>query len=136
MENNSMLKAAERLSELKSRKALLEDELKSVNAEIVIADRELSDLMVETDTPSFTHSGQTYYLTTKLRASARDGMQEKLYEALRKNGAGSLVKETVNANTLSSYVKELREEHEDQVPEWIAPYVNVYEQTNVVVKKK
>jgi len=131
-----MIEAAEKLKQLRDTKADLEDRLEKVNADIKEADRELSDMMAEAETPNFTHSGFMYVLTTKTRASAKAGMKNELFAALRANDAGDMIQETVNANTLSSFVKEQMGENNDEVPEWIKPYVTVYQQTGVSVRRK
>ena len=55
--------------------------------------------------------------------------------ALKENGCGDLVYETVNANSLSAFVKEQIAENQDTVPEWLNGLVHVYEQTAVSVRK-
>ncbi len=135
MKNNPMLRAAERLKELRERKKDLEEQLENVKADIRKADTALSDMMAETETQNFTHAGTMFCLTTKVRASAKDGLRSELFSALRANGAGNMITETVNANTLSSFVKEQMEGNHDQLPDWLKPVVNVYEQTTVGVRK-
>jgi len=41
----------------------------------------------------------------------------------------------VNANSLSSFVKEQIEENNDTLPEWLDGLVNVYEKSTVSVRK-
>lgn len=76
-----------------------------------------------------------FSLTTKTRASAVAGHKDELYSALKENGFGDLVYETVNANSLSVFVKEQISENQGTVPEWLSGLVNVYEQTSVSVRK-
>jgi hypothetical protein len=45
------------------------------------------------------------------------------------------VYETVNANSLSSFVKEQMEENGGEVPAWLSGKVNVFEKTTVSVRK-
>ena len=99
------------------------------------ADYQLSMLMAETETQNFTRAGTTFALTTKIRASAVAGRKEELYAALKENGCGDLVYETVNANSLSAFVKEQIAENQDTVPEWLSGLVHVYEQTSVSVRQ-
>ena len=70
-------------------------------------------LMAETETKNFTRAGTMFALTTKIRASAVAGRREELYAALKENGCGDLVYETVNANSLSAFVKEQIAENQD-----------------------
>ena len=91
--------------------------------------------MAETETQNFTRGGMMFYLTTKTRASAVAGTKEELFDALRAQGYGSLVTETVNANSLSSFVKEQMEANGEALPDWLAPLVNVFDKTQVALKK-
>ena len=55
--------------------------------------------------------------------------------ALRGEGFGDLVYETVNANSLSAFVKEQIEENGDVLPEWLDSLVDVFEKTSVSLRK-
>ena len=135
MQTQNMYELAEHLKQLREEKKNAEQRLKEINAEIEQADYQLSMLMAETDTQNFTRAGTTFALTTKFRASAVAGRIEELYAALKENGCGDLVYETVNANSLSAFVKEQIAENQDTVPEWLSGLVHVYEQTSVSVRQ-
>jgi hypothetical protein len=113
----------------------LDDRLKKLTKYIEEIEYKLSDAMALSETQNFTRSGKTFYLTTKTRASAAAESKESLFKALRKEGFGSLVYETVNANSLSSFVKEQIGENEGNLPEWLQGLVNVFEKTTVGVRK-
>ena len=76
-----------------------------------------------------------FCLTTKTRASAAEGMKDELFAALRSEGFGDLIYETVNANSLSAFVKEQIAESGDALPDWLNGLVNVFEKTTVGVRK-
>ena len=133
--NNPMFALADRLKELRDRKDALEAETKEVNALIDEADYRLSVLMAGTETQNFTRAGTMFFLKTTTRASAIAGGKEKLFEALKANGYGSLVTETVNANSLSSFVKEQIGENDETLPGWLSGLVNVFDKTTVGVRK-
>lgn len=135
MNDETMFELAERLKALRDQKAETEAALKEINAQIDETDYRLSELMAESETQNFTRSGTMFCLTTKTRASAVAGSKEDLYAALRQQGYGDLVYETVNANSLSSFVKERIEENEDTLPDWLTGLVNVFEKTTVGVRK-
>ena len=135
MENNKLFEMADSLKALRERKDALEAELKQTNADIDEADWQLSNLMAETETQNFTRAGTMFCLTTKTRASATAGRKEDLFDALRAEGYGDLVTEIVNANSLSSFVKEQIAENDDTLPEWLSGLVNVFEKTTVGVRK-
>lgn len=135
MENNALFEWADRLKELRNRKDDLEAELKQVNADIDNADWHLSNLMVDSETQNFTRAGTMFCLTTKTRANAAAGRRDELFEALRSEGFGNMITETINAGTLSSFVKEQIAENGDSLPAWLDGLVTVFEKTSVGVRK-
>ena len=135
MENEKMFDLADKLKQLRDSKDDLEAQVKDINAKIEETDYRLTELMAESETQNFTRAGTMFCLTTKTRASASAGVKDELYEALRKHGYGDLVYETVNANSLSSFVKERIEENGESLPDWLIGLVNVFEKTTVSVRK-
>ena len=135
MEETRLFEWANKLKALRDRKEELEAELKQVNMDIDNADWHLSNLMAETETQNFTRAGTMFCLTTKTRASARAGQKDELFAALRGEGYGDMITETVNANSLSSFVKEQIAENGDALPDWLDGLVSVFEKTTVGVRK-
>lgn len=135
MEETRLFEWADKLKALRDRKDELEAELKQVNMDIDNADWHLSNLMAETETQNFTRAGTMFCLTTKTRASAKAGQKDELFAALRGEGYGDLITETVNANSLSSFVKEQIAENGDALPDWLDGLVSVFEKTTVGVRK-
>ena len=130
-----MFELADRLKELRERKAELAEETKANNAEIEQAEYDLSQLMAQTETQSFQRAGTLFYLTTKIYASADKEHKDELFDALRNEGYGSLITETVNANSLSAFVKEQMSENDDVLPEWLEGKVNVFDKVTVALRK-
>ena len=135
MEETRLFEWADKLKALRDRKEELEAELKQVNMDIDNADWHLSNLMAETETQNFTRAGTMFCLTTKTRASARAGQKDELFAALRGEGYGDMITETVNANSLSSFVKDQIAENGDALPDWLDGLVSVFEKTTVGVRK-
>lgn len=135
MEETKLFEWADKLKALRERKEELEAELKQVNMDIDNADWHLSNLMAETETQNFTRAGTMFCLTTKTRASAKAGQKDELFAALRGEGFGDMITETVNANSLSSFVKEQIAENGDVLPDWLSGLVSVFEKTTVGVRK-
>ena len=135
MEETRLFEWADKLKALRDRKEELEAELKQLNMDIDNADWHLSNLMAETETQNFTRAGTMFCLTTKTRASARAGQKDELFAALRGEGYGDMITETVNANSLSSFVKEQIAENGDALPDWLDGLVSVFEKTTVGVRK-
>ena len=126
---------ANRLRALRDEKAEADQRLKDLNAAIDEAEYRLSERMAESETQNFTRQGMMFCLTTKTRASATAGRKEELFAALRGEGYGDLVYETVNANSLSAFVKEQMAENGDALPGWLSGLVNVFEKTGVSLRK-
>ena len=105
------------------------------SAEIEQLDHDLSDAMAEQELDKFTRNGSTFYLNSRLFASPAAGRKEELFAALKENGYGSLVTETVNANTLASFCKEQLAAHEDELPAWLSDVVSTFEKVTVGVRK-
>ena len=135
MESNDLFALADELRELKETKKRLEDELKAVGLDIDRVDANLAQRMMDAETQNFTRNGTMFCLTNSVRASATAGRKEELFEALRAAGYGDLVYETVNANSLSAFVKEQTTENRDALPEWLTGLVTVFEKTTVGVRK-
>lgn len=130
-----MFELADRLKELRDTKKELEQKLKLINAEIEEVDFNLANAMMESETQNFTRSGVMFCLTNTTRASVASERKDELFEALRAEGYGGLIYETVNANSLSAFVKEQMAENDDTLPDWLNGLVNVFEKTTVGVRK-
>ena len=126
---------ADKLKVLKEHKKDLESEVKSITDEIEAIDLELSDAMAEAECERFSRNGNTFYLSSRLFASPASGRKDDMILALKDNGYGDLVTETVNANTLASFVKEQKTLNADEVPAWLADVVNIHEKISVGIRK-
>jgi uncharacterized protein (DUF2252 family) len=135
MESNDLFALADKLRELKETKKRLEDEIKSVGLDIDRVDADLAQRMADTETHNFTRNGTMFCLTNTTRASAVAGRKDDLFEALREAGFGDLIYETINANSLSAFVKEQTTENGDALPCWLDGLVTVFEKTTVGVRK-
>lgn len=135
IDSEKMFELADRLKELRDSKQALEQEVKAISAELEEVDYALATAMTESETQNFTRSGIMFCLTNTTRASAMADRKDELFEALRNEGFGSLIYETVNANSLSAFVKEQISENDDNLPDWLSGLVNVFEKTTVGVRK-
>ena len=136
MDNSEkMFELADRLKALRDEKKDAEQSLKDLNSTIDEVDFQLASLMADTETQNFTRSGTMFCLTNTTRASATADRKDDLFEALRTEGFGGLIYETVNANSLSAFVKEQIAENDDVLPGWLEGLVNVFEKTTVGVRK-
>ena len=135
MEKSVIFEMADRLKSLKKQKKDLEDSVKAIGSEIEELDRQLSDAMAETQLDSFSRNGSTFYLYSRLYASPSTGRKDAMMLALKQNGYGSLVVESVNSNTLSSFVREQMEANEGNIPSWLSDTVSTYEKISVGIRK-
>ena len=133
--NNKIFDLADRLKAAKDKKKELDAQVKELGAEIERLDLALSDAMTESECERFCRNGTTFYLNTRLFASPMAGRKEDMFQALKSNGYAELVTETVNANTLASFVKEQKELNNDEIPDWISSVVSVFEKVSVGVRK-
>ncbi|MEA4900565.1 hypothetical protein [Desulfitobacterium sp.] len=136
MDNSEkMFELADRLKSLRDEKKDAEQRVKELNAALDETDAALAQLMTDTETQNFTRSGTMFCLTNTTRASATADRKDELFEALRAEGYGGLVYETVNANSLSAFVREQISENDDVLPDWLEGLVSVFEKTTVGVRK-
>jgi len=63
------------------------------------------------------------------------GRKEEMMQALKGHGFGTLVVETVNVNTLASFLKEQREATGEDIPAWLEGIVNTYDKVSVGIRK-
>lgn len=135
MEKSVIFEMADRLKSLKKQKKDLEDSVKAIGSEIEELDRQLSDAMTEAELDRFSRNGSTFYLHSRLYASPSAGRKDAMMQALKQNGYGSLVVESVNSNTLSSFVREQMEANEGNIPSWLGDTVSTYEKISVGIRK-
>ncbi|AOY74712.1 hypothetical protein [Clostridium formicaceticum] len=126
---------ADSLKELKEWKKQLDQERKEVNGKIEALEESLSQAMIQEELENFNRGGMMYYLNTKLYANAIPQRKEALFTALKKEGYGDLVYETVNANSLAAFIKEQVEENDEKLPSWLEGLVNTYEKISVGMRK-
>ena len=135
MDNTQIFELADQLKAAKEQKKELDAQVKELGAEIDRLDLALSDAMAEAECERFSRNGSTFYLNSRLYASPVAGKKEELFAALKENGYGSIVTETVNANTLSSFVKEQMAENDEEVPAWLAEKISTFEKVSVGIRK-
>lgn len=135
MENTQIFEMADRLKAMQEQKKDLEAQTKALIASIAELDEQLSDAMAEAELDRFSRGGSTFYLKSRLFASPAAGCKDEMMQALKENGYGSLVTETVNANTLASFIKEQRELTGEDVPAWLGDTVSAYEKVSVGIRK-
>lgn len=132
--NGQIFEMADRLKKLKEQKKAHEDMAKAIGADIDALDTQLSDAMAEAELDRFSRGGSTFYLKSNLYASPAAGRKDDMIAALRGNGYGGIVTETVNSKTLSAFIKEQREITGKDVPDWLGDTVSTYEKVSVGIR--
>lgn len=135
MDQNMIFELADKLKAMKEEKKELDAQVKELGAEIEKLDLQLSDAMAQAEVERFSRNGSTFYLNSRLYASPIAGKKDELFEALEENGFGNLITRTVNANTLSSFVKEQMTENDDEVPAWLTEKISTFEKVSVGIRK-
>lgn len=113
----------------------LADETKANNKALEAAREQLASAMIEEETPQISRNGYSYTLAPKTKYSKAAGKDAELMDALRANGLGDLIKETVNAQSLQGAMSNLAEENDDELPEDFEGLVNVYSFNDVTRRK-
>src|SRR5690606_16078792 len=125
---------ADRLRDLRDRKAEMEEQLKALNTEIDATERALVEAMVNEEIQNFVRGDRLFYLRTETYVSAKAERRPELLAWLKANGLADIVQETVHPRTLSAAVREILEQ-DDQLPDGLAGLVNVYEKVTVGLRK-
>lgn len=133
MENKEIFELADKLKELRERKSETDLQLKGINAEIESVEGEMINVMAEEELQSFKRAGSMFSLTVSEYPSAVPETRDTLYEVLKEKGYGHLF--TINSRTLSSNVKEIIEENEGELPEWLEGLIKIYEKSSITVRK-
>lgn len=125
---------------LLDRKDELESQTKENNAAIEELKQQITQEMIDNESPVISRNGFRYSLVEKTRYSkkAEETLMEEgldFFEVLRDEGLGDLIKETVNANTLSSSMKAYVEEN-GELSEDLARCLNVYETFDIQKRKE
>lgn len=96
---------AKKLRKLTDTRDELDESLKAIKAEMEAFNEEFVELMRDSEMQKYTVAGAgTCFIQTDIYPDVKD--EAALFADLRANDAGSLIKETVNFNTLKAYCKE------------------------------
>ena len=126
-----MIDIANKLHALKEEKTALEQKLKTLNTEIEGLELHLIEIMEIQNVNKITIGGKTFSIGTRLFASPKAEQKEEVYQWFRENGYDSIVKETINANTLASTVKEM----DDEIPSDLKHMLNLYEKKTISIRR-
>ena len=94
---------------------------------------QLIDVMTSAEVSGFKHSGSTFSLVIREFPAAVPERKEELYDTMKRHGFEHLF--TINPMTLQGTVKELKENNEDVLPEWLDGLIKIAEKPSVRVTK-
>lgn len=128
-------KKIEQYNALLERKEQLAAQSVENNKEIERVRRELADMMIDTEVDRISSGGFTFTLSEKVNFSQKGGVDEILFDTLREDGLGDIIKETVNPRTLQSALKEIAEQNDGELPPQYDGLVSVYRYMDVGRRK-
>lgn len=133
MEDKTMMELADRLIQLRELKAATQAGLKDIEEQIDEVEAQLIASMTDQECTGFKHDGRTFSLVVKEYPGAIPESKQELYAAMKAHGFEHLF--TINTNTLSGTIKELKANNDDMLPDWLEGLISTYEQTSIRVLK-
>ena len=133
MIEKSMLSAADTLKALRDEKSDLQAKLKEVQESIDTVEAELIQLMTDEECTGFDRNGTRFSLVIKEYPGAVPEEKEELYRRMRTHGFDHLF--TINTQTLSATVKELKANNDDVLPDWLEGVIQIFEQPSIRVSR-
>ena len=133
MAEQSMLASADSLKALRDEKADLQARLKTVQESIDQVEAELIQAMTDEECTGFDRNGTRFSLVIKEFPGAVPEEKEELYRRMRTHGFDHLF--TINTQTLSATVKELKANNDDVLPDWLEGVIQIFEQPSIRVSK-
>lgn len=133
MSENNMMGYADKYRELRDKKSEMEFAVKKVNEELQIVERDLIQSMTDNECDGFKRNGKNYIMMTKEYPSAVVERKAELYDIMKSQGFEHLF--TINSNTLSATIKELKGCNDDQLPEWLNGLVKNTEKVSIQLRK-
>lgn len=130
---NPMLVLAGEVLENRDQIEQLEEQLKALKKQSEQQENQLIEMMISEDVDKFVFAGKTFYPSVRLWASLKAEEKEAAIEFLEESEYADLVKKQVNTQSLSSLVKELRENNE--MPSDFEQYLNITERVTLNVRK-
>ena len=128
---------ADKLRKLREERDAQNQLLSDLNAKVETAENELSDAMALAECSSFTRGDKQFIMTLTKRWSVEPDRKDDLYDKLKQNGYERLF--TVNAKTLSSFIREqvdatADDTGETRVPDWLSGLVKSYDDFGITMK--
>jgi len=133
LDENKRHELAEFLRELREEKKELEEKVKGLNSEIESIQSELIADLIDNESTGFNYKGFNYSLVVKEYPAAEPERKDELYSAMKEQGFEGLF--TINSNTLSATVKELKANNDDRLPKWLDGLIKVAEKSTIQIRR-
>ncbi|MCM3746565.1 hypothetical protein M3223_04270 [Paenibacillus pasadenensis] len=129
---NAVTGYAEQLVKVREEIETAESVLKGLGEKKAEIEQGMFAMMVEEGIDGIKHGGFSFSPSVRPFASLSAETKEEAFDWLRENGYGDLIKEAVNANSLTSLYKELGA---DEAPEEFLALLNVHNKQQINVRK-
>ena len=128
---------ADKLRVLREEKDAQTAILKDINSDIDNIEYKLTEAMAKAECPNFTRNGKQFIMTSTTRWSPETERKDELYTALKESGYDHLF--TVNAQTMSSFIREQINETADDngethIPGWLEGLVKGFDHIGITMK--
>lgn len=131
-----IFKLIDQYKELLDEKDRLKDATTENNKAIEELRNRLSQAMIDEECPKVSRNGFLYSLQQKIKYNKKACDEDAFFEVLEEHGLESIIKRTVNAQTLSGSMAELAEQNGGDLPEEFADYIGKYEFYDVAKRKE
>ncbi len=128
-----MFELADKYKQLRLQKDQLQFQTKLINAELDELEKMLIQEMVGEEITSFRRDGSMFTVVTKEYPSAVVERKAELYDTMKEQGFEHLF--TINTNTLSATIKELKANNDDILPQWLEGLVQIAEKQLIQLRK-
>lgn len=133
MENQDLFELADKYYEARQDKEQKEQTYKDACSVVDQLEGELLAKMIDNELDNFKRNGIQYSAVTREYLSANPETKDELYKRFKEKGFESLF--TINANTLSGFVKERKKENENVMPDWLDGLINTFEKQSIRIRK-
>lgn len=133
MNEDRMLELADEVQDLRKQKVDIETSLKVINEKLQNTEWELISIMTDKEVDSFKRNGFNFVVATKEFRSANPETKDELYLQFRERGMDYLF--TINAQTLSATVKDMMENNDGKMPDWLEGKINTFEKQTLSIRK-
>lgn len=123
------------ISRLQAQKKEYEAKAKELGKQIEELSKTLNTVMLGIGEESFVQNGLSYERSWKTSVSVLDDKQPELFQKLRDQGLGFIIKENIPAATLKKFVLEKKLENGGELPSWLKECVAMEQQESITVKK-